>query len=528
MNSLGVIKFRRRVLTISIWLGGISLALLVFFSPQLGQAAATSTVRGMAWWGDNGFLYFNCLDETSGGNLDVEGNMNYPPGFEFFAPPCSRGIYGVTIDANNNFRGQAWNEKLGRVSFSGTSTPPNYDFASNCEQTCDGGNECWACFNEAQKKIYGWAQVDEQSGSDRWIRLDSDFPIVENKVPVRLQTCAEDIEGYKLYTSLYPNNTSPSSNVLPGDFFGTASSPLGDLYFNCETEAGEDKCTERANYRVFISTLAIGSLSAPNFSYSDACSGNSSGLGGTLNWCVKSGLRQVDGQSSGGQAGYQIIINEVDLGPSPNLDEINEADLTCFVKGRYNPNNQYVIHSDNNCLSKLNYNTNYYWWIRLYYQSGELTDWYQYYGNTESDTDEDPDNNPKTFTTFKHKFPSPYFSYSPTEVITGEDIEFFSFDESDETKQSYYYKLVNGQNEKRSCQDGSCIYAWWAEANQGEKGSVIITDPTAATTTMAFNTTGSAKVELRVEDSDKYFCSISKEINNINYDLPIWREVRAP
>jgi hypothetical protein len=49
--------------------------------------------------------------------------------------------------------------------------------------------------------------------------------------------------------------------------------------------------------------------------------------------------------------------------------------------------NQYVLPNYDSSSGNLDYDKHYYWWIRLYDENNEPTIWYQYYGNTESDTD---------------------------------------------------------------------------------------------------------------------------------------------
>lgn len=481
--------------------GLFALVFLFFMAISPTKADATSTLRGGAWWGDDlGFLFFNCIDSVSGDQLDREGNLT-PPGFSFHAPPCMYEVYSVVIKSNGNLDGKAWNYNKGFVSFSGTSTPPSVspDPRNNCREQCDASNNCWSCFNEAEKKLYGWARVD---ATEEWIRLDSNFSAGDNKPPVQLETCAEN-------PPIAANtNGEPTSVFLsPGDLFGVASSDLGDLFFNCKNEADSSACNNRNDYKVYVSTLTVGALSAPHFSYADACKGDS--LGATLRWCVKSGQ----------QKGYEIVVSK-DTGVSSDFGSVpTAAQLSgpCHISAPFNETaRSFPVH--NYC--SLSYNSNYYWWIRLYDEDGP-TIWYQYFGNTNSDSDGNRDGNPKTFSTFKHRFPNPFFNV-PENAKVAFDIELSA------TSSQYYTDAApdTGQD----CNDTNCAYVWSSNSIY----AIFSSTSTATTSVKFFEPSSSTTVTLRIidlqpvgEDLELYYCELTKKIESINYDLPIWREVKA-
>lgn len=480
--------------------GFLVLLFLVFFlGASRVEASPTSTIRGAAWWGDEiGFLYFNCADNVSGDQLDITGNLT-PPGFKFFAPPCLYNNHGVFIAPNGNLYGEAWNYSKSFVSFAGTSSPPTADPDPrvNCPDTCNDGNDCWSCYKESEKKLYGWARVNT---TGEWIRLDSAFPPDQEKPPVQLENGAAE----PIILSKYEPPTA--AELIPGDFFGIASSSLGDLFFHCRNESDSGACSLRGNYKVYIGTLAIGLLTAPNFSYAQACSG--SGLGATLTWSLKSGQ----------QTAYEIVVNkDSDFGPEPTPEQISSA--TCYSgKKSSNFSNQYILPNyDSNCGS-LEYNKNYYWWVRLYNELDEPTIWYQYYGNSASDTDGDRDNNPKTFSTFKHHFPSPYFDWPDGDIFIGTSTEFTS--DADDNYSVYYD--VNQPSTPKRCTSLACSYFWWSSDPYAEFSST-----STATTSISFWTATNTTVSLRITDESLYYCTRTSAIKKINYDLPIWREVKA-
>lgn len=450
--------------------------------------AATSTVRGAAWFGDQyQYVYFDCLDDVTGDRLDVTGNLTTPPGFRFFVPPCTSIVHHVSIDSNNNFSGDAWNYSLGFISLDGTTTPPDgYGFNSDCPHTCNSSNNCWACYKPSDQRVYGWARVD---GSGEWIKLSS-----ATTTPVKNQNW-----------DYLNNSVLPGHGIKPGDFVGDASSNLGWLSFNCESElSGAGNCSNR-NYKAYISNLQVGHLSAPNWSYSDACSEGA--LKAVLKWYVRSGT----------QAGYEVVVN------TSSTFATSTGNYVCW-SGVKTPAvaTQYIIpNTDTNCQN-LSYNTNYYWWVRLYYyEDGEYkpTPWYQFGtaddhdGTSDEQTDGNPDGNIKTFTTYRHEFPTPFFTWSPFDVLVGTSTDFTS-------EGSNFYSSAQPVL-PQSCYSPSCRYLWTTS-----DASALISDPTGATTSITFfHATGSI-VTLRVTDSDDYVCSMSTSLR-INYGLPIWREVKA-
>lgn len=472
----------------------------VFFPFLKVDAAATSTLRGKAWWGIYGDLYFNCLDYESGSHLDVEGNLTYPPGFSFYSPPCSYGNdHFVGIDTNNNFFGKAWNFTNGFVAFSGTSTPPD-NYAStnaNCASTCNLSNNCYACYNEAEKKIYGFAQIES---SGEWINLNPAFSNLGADRPLYLENCATDPLIYKQY---FPEPVP--AYVAPGDFYGIATSSSAYLFFNCLNDSGSNNCVTR-NYKVYNSTLTIGALTAPDFSYLQACQ-SSTALGATLGWCVRSGQ----------QTAYEILVHTSDFGPSPSESDV--ASAICHSGKKYSEYaNQYVMPNYDTSCGNLDYGKDYYWWIRLYNENNEPTIWYQYYGNTESDTDLNRDENNKTFSTFKHKFPSPYLFW-PEDVFVGTSTEFTSIGTIPDD--SVYYTSA-APTTAQSCSGAACVYLW-----ETSDALATISSTTAATTSIIFYTATSTTVSLSITDEDNYMCKATLPLKKINYDLPIWREVKA-
>jgi hypothetical protein len=466
---------------------GVALLATVFLFIKTTQAASTSTLRGLAWFGttdgiDN-YLSFDCADDIIGDLLDVSGNLYSfpePRGYHFYSVPCTSLVHGVSIAPNGNFFGDAWHYSLGLVSFDGSATPPDsYGFNSNCPSTCNSGNGCWSCYSTSTQQAYGWAQVDS---TGEWIKLDS--ATTSPASPVMLQDW--DIVG----RPIMPLNP----NVQPGDFIGYATSTLGKNFsFNCESEIGGD-CDTR-NYKVYVGNVQVGQMSAPNWGYSNACGGGA--LTAVLKWKTRSGT----------QAAYEIVVNDEDT--------FSTSTSVCWSGIKYSSSLQYTIpNADPDCGS-LSYGTHYYWWLRVYSLDGGVytpSDWYQFGDSVES-VDNSLDTNivPKTFLTYKHAFPSPFFSWSPFEVKVGTSTEFVS-------DNSKYYSYPG--NIQHDCDTAVCSYLWSTTDPEA-----TIYGPTNSTTTIIFATATSTAINLLLTDPDSYYCSTSTTLS-INYGLPIWREVK--
>ncbi len=466
---------------------------VLFVGIQTVSAAATSTIRGKAWWGDQyKYVFFNCLDSEAGDRLDFPENLfslPEPRGFHFSVEPCQSVVFRTYIDDENRLSGSAWNYSKGSLSFDAVA--PDYSFnlpaAGNCP-SCTAANNCSACYNEVDQKLYGYAKIEIDN---TWIRLDSGLT-----PPVRLQS-------WDISNSVYPGH-----GVQPGDFIGYASTPVGDLSFNCVTEGGgEGTCDTRA-YKVYVHDAQVGHLVAPDWDYVSACS--TGALTARLSWQLKSGT----------QSGFELVVGR----PDTNTFSTSTGNYTCWTGPKYDSGaGQYVISNsivspDPNC-GNLEYGKNYYWWIRLYYDNNtRVTKWYQYgandghIGDNDEETQGDPDSNQRTFTTYKHEFPIPYFNYSPEDVIVGTTTDFTSVG-------SKYFSTAS-PSLPQSCAGSNCHYQW-STSDAGD----IISASTAATTTIIFHRATNTTVYLYVSDNDNYTCSTSTSIN-VNYGLPIWREVK--
>ena len=468
--------------------------------------AADSEVRGAAWWGDlNSYLYLSCKDAVIGDRLNDPNNLCGgetencgPPDnvFHFYAEPCLSLQHGVLIDEDGKFKGEAWHYSKGLVSFTATTTPPTGlppdkgDLLAACP-ICYNDSTCWACYNETDQKVYGWAR---STSDGTWIKLN------EASYDTNVQIKSWDAD----------NPTAPYYNLSSGDFVGTASSTAGALSFNCLSEEGGDSCALR-DYKVYIGNLQIGNTSAPNWSFTNACSSGTA-LRANLSWDLKSGSFLADLDPDWDldyQTAFEIILS--------TSDDINSP--ICTIGSSSSSANQLITVA--NCPG-FTYNTNYFWWLRLKNQDDVWTEWHQYDNNSILDTDRNLDNNQKTFTTYMHEFPSPFFVWEPADLSesVGTTTMFSSFNN---TNRSQYYTTLN-PTLALDCDELGCDYLWEVDNNPG----TVIDDPIASTTGITFfNPNPDTTVTLTITDSEGYYCRRTEILSDINYGLPIWREVQA-
>lgn len=436
---------------------------LVFFLGVAGffkvaRASEEHNIRGLAKTDDFGYISFNCLDD------DAANHFPYTFPFQFGIAPCSLSQHGVNLDFNNNFSGYAWNPSLGFINFGVTTTPPdNYAFNAHCQKTCNLSNNCSACYNDEDQRIYGWARAEDGT----WIELNSAL------VPEVAMT----------------NYLAPQ----PGIFSGYASSSFGSIKFNCATTPST--CGTE-DYWVYLWRLEFKEMSAPNWSFSEAC--YSSARKAVFKWLRRGGV----------QTAYQVMINTSNTTSSQVFDSGKQ------ISGSASQ----LVCPGPACAFIPAYNTPYYWWVRLWDENDEATEFFQFDTTTNGVlTDNVAANqatspNPTlTFTTYKHEFPTPYFNWDPLDILVGTSTYF--------TSNSSYYN--SGGGPAQSCAGGGCQFDWTSSDD------AIIYTPTNSTTTIIFTNNHSQTVSLKVTDADQYYCSTSSPALTINFALPLWKEVRA-
>lgn len=131
-------------------------------------------------------------------------------------------------------------------------------------------------------------------------------------------------------------------------------------------------------------------------------------------------------------------------------------------------------------LNTLSYNTTYYW---------KVTVWDNRDGSSSAIG--------SSFTTPKHRYPTPDFTWTPSQPAVGEKVQ-----------------LKNASTVYDSAQKS---LSWTFEGGD-------ISNSSAENPTVTFNSSGQKKVTLTITDSDSYSCTTSKFIP-VQSSFPSWREI---
>ena len=376
---------------------------------------------------------------------------------------CGTSNYGVNIDTTTgNFSGYAWSSNIGWIDFAPTSgypelpnTPAHYDSATGA--------------------VTGWAKI-LSLGDEGWLKMNDSWP-----------------DGVAIDSNSDFHGFAWNGNSASG-------AGLGWLSFNC---ANETPPCSGTNYKVVGKINAppqAGGLTAPNWSFAQASQYGA--LNAKLEWTFS------DPDTGASQSAYQIIINTSNSISNPVFDSgkclgYNNPSAKCKVDNGASGTTNFPL----NAADGLNYNTSYYWWVKVWDNNDLASGLKQY--DTVPDTDND-DGNPLTFTTYKHEFPLVDFTWLPVNPSQGEKTQF-----SDASK---YYPGATPST-PTNCDDANCDWHWTVPAD------ATIDNSTIANPKITFGSSGQMSVTLKVTDSDGYFTSLTKTLD-LKQKLPSWKEVK--
>ncbi len=445
---------------------GLSLAIVYYEfgfrqNIKISSASASHNINGWAWSSNIGWVSFNCTNDS---------------------PPCVNSNYGVNVDLiTGHFSGYAWSSNVGWISFNEIGAP-DYVFNANCATagSCSASNSCTACYNWTDSKVYGWGKIIAM-GDNGWIKFNDAWA---NGVTIDQAT---------------------------NSFLGWAwnandnESGIGWLSFNCSN----DSSCGVSNYKVAADINrppSVTDMTAPNWSFKDARDNNDA-LRAKLGWTFS------DSDAGQSQYSYQIIVDD-DSDPADPLfdsgecfDFNNPVSLPVKCKIDNNNTNEFFINSSD---MSLNYDTSYYWWVKV--SDDNISHKYSsftQYNNPQDTPIEADDGLPLTFTTYKHEMPIADFSFFPSNPSQDEEVKF--------TNESKVY-LSSAPSTVIDCTNDQCTYEWTAPGAN-------INDPATTTPIIIFTSAGNFTITLKVTDADGYYVSTSKIIN-INAQLPIWKEVK--
>ncbi len=438
-----------------------------YFSPQAHKesdffiktafSAITDNVRGFAHSSDsNSWVSFNCANDPNVGGQNIFT-------FTFSTSTDTSGSnmhFSFPTCAENDF-GVNIDDDTGEIS--GRALSDHYGFINFNHSS--HSYEPKAYYNSSTKEITGTAYVENLGPTD----------------------------GKVNFSDVY---VTPSNGFWHGHM---TNSEMGNIKLNCDdsTPSGHPSCMENFFKVKYIMPLKIEEVSAPNWSPEQAC--GSFANRSILRW-------QTIGDP---QSAYQVIID---------TDSVRDDDTPYFDSGKITSTaSQYVCPNAEGC--SLDYDTSYYFWVRLWDSLDDPTDWTQFdhndilhtlTDNEDYNTNNSPDPN-LTFTTYAQEFPDVFFDWNPEEIVIGEDV-YFDGDGN-------YYTNSEPNFNPQPCTETTCDYEWDSTV------ATNISNATNSTTTVIFTQSTDGSVSLTVTNPFGYSCSTSSPIS-IDYETPIWKEVK--
>ncbi len=171
-----------------------------------------SNLSGYAWNNNYGWISFNCSNKTCEKNRSIPcdkssdcliGGNDYGDCTDTCVTKNGHYEgYGVNIDKNTgNLSGYAWSPNIGWISFQEDhkNAPDKGAILSNCsDNTCANSNNCSACYNSTNGKVFGWAKILSLK-ENGWLRLDNPTTIHYSGVHKKSGTC--ELEGWAYNTT---------------------------------------------------------------------------------------------------------------------------------------------------------------------------------------------------------------------------------------------------------------------------------------------------------------------------------------
>lgn len=541
------------------------------------SASTSDNVSGWSWNEKVGWISYNSIDCDKNNNGYVDTNI-ITNGCNGNDNPATRvKDYGVKIDlTTGHFSGFAWSPSVGWISFNEIGAP-DYSFNANCRTagSCAEANNCSACYNITDQKVYGWAKIRSLNGmciggtnpgtlcpsgtectgggscqNNGWISFNcTDIPESCSGGGNPGTPCPNGDEctggGSCVDTCSVLSNYGVTIAPATSDFSGFAwnandsgDGGIGWISFNCfdvpkSCQGGAnpgvpcpngdeclgggscvDACTALSNYKVVgnISQPPVAvDMTAPNWSYAFAWEPMKA-LNAKLGWTFSGSMGTTE-------RAYQIKVNKK-IDNSQIFDSGKCLNTSCEPVGCDFSKCKVINGPTGTTLfplgqaDGLEYGTAYYWWVQVWDNYDVASDLAQY--DTDPDTDND-DGEELTFTTYLHEFPRPNATWFPVFPSQGEEVNFSA------TSSRRY--VSTDPAAPVDCQDDTCDWQWTAAIDDA-----TITTDNASTTIIVFKKTGTILVALTVTDNGDtgatpYYTTVSIPVN-VNANLPNWQEVK--
>lgn len=414
-----------------------------FFLVQKTEAGSGHNVYGWAWSETVGWISFN--NTSGGGGVD----------------------YGVNIEADGNLTGYAWSEHIGWIHF---DPPGPYPNSPNYSARVDLTNQ----------QLSGWVRaLSYGSGWDGWIKMRRD--------------AADSGADYGVWID---------TGIAPHQFRGWAwgSDVVGWVSFNhSNCDPDEDGFSNGSGVCPAAGTPIADYMVQTSFSFNQPPTVSEMiDPDTTENYCnIASGLGQVgfewkyNDEDGDNETRFDIRVNDVnnveaggrevdqtrnspacsDLDPGTAISCINTAGATVGID--------------------LNYNTTYYWWVRVYDDQGNDSGWVA----------------GPSFRTASHAWPWPDFTHAPQNPTEGEEVTF------DDISTCY-----DAANNPYTCESGAPTYFW--DFGDGKSSSM------KGDTVNTYETAGSYTVTLSITDPTVGTCQGTGDSPvEVTISLPEWEEI---
>jgi len=417
---------------------------------DLAQADNTDNVVGYAWNDNIGWISFNCTNhyQFCQNDLNVMCNVdndcvNAGVG-GICLSECSNSDYGVNVSSvNGKFSGYAWSSNVGWIDFS--PNPPYPALPNNV-----------ATYNSSTGTVTGWAKIISQ-GDDGWIKLSGSW---SNGVSINNLT----------FTGWGWNGNDGNSGI-------------GWISFNC-ADSGAGGCSS-SNYSVSINiNPVVTDLSKATFVHCEYPGPKKDVRAPLLRWTF------TDENSEDIQKAYELVLSANQDYSSPL---INTGKVINSSASQYD-----VSLSDG-----LNYDTIYYWRVRVWDNHNFASDWAS-----------------SSFKTDKHAYPDIIdITANPTSPRALEDTLFSA------TAKTYGSSSVANNGWLFSSSDTIPTSVATSTYTAVDLGGGVIQSNTQGAGPVQFQTSGAGEVLLGVTDTDGYYCEKPLSVSS-TISLPTWREVK--
>ena len=466
--------------------------------------AKDQSLHGRAYSDDYGWLSFNCEEggpvgpvgqewcATSSYHAAMETNITgwaYSSVTDWISFNCNNEIecgsstYGVHLDYNTKtLAGYAYSDNVGWISFQEGSLPGglvNYNFNTNCQNTCDDSNNCTACL-DTNGDVYGWAKVLSY-GDNGWIKFnDSTAPAY------KVELIGTDFEGWAWngsdsdvgagWISFNCNDGGPG-DICPPISLADYKVTYGEYFTYNQIPTTTD---ETAGLLVIPCNYAVDGSSVRHY---------------TLGWTFE----DPDGGDS--QNGYQIVIHQGVGGPTPpGIPDFDTG--KCVVLGGdcvVGPGGS-NFNLSSLTINPVAYGNTYSWWVKVWDNNGGESDWQTGDG----------------FTVESNEYPDPRnFTITPSDFSAGEEVLFESRD------MGIYY---NG-NTPNACNTINCQWLWDENPDLDKAtfdGSLV--SSATSSSIIIFSDTTPTVIRLQLTSGGNT-CETATSTNP-NVRLPSWIETR--